>query len=322
VRRSIIFFLITILYSLPSFSAFFNIRKAEKDELIQCGLYLYFTTNSITCPEIDENVTEETYQNFLNALRVSYDSEYKPGDVQEKTGVQDGSFPPISLSDQEWQKKLPEVYRTFEGFKKNIGSFCRNGKSICEKIQKDTENRPMIQRKKCNTFCSANTCKDAFTLSVCRGMNQSQALNTRPICSDDTVKRCLSKENNLNLVKTLAQRGWPAEWNNLEKYWGNVFLATATEPAKGKHIGLRAAQVGGVMAVVVSLPFIIHAAAPGAVLFGGWAAKYLTVHGVDYTRSKVSGFANAKLGKFIKKIGKDVVLVPKAINGCFCQCPS
>ena len=321
-QRSIIFFLMTILYAFPSFSAFFNIRKAEKDELIQCGLYLYFINNGITCPVIAEDVTEEVYKTFLNALRISYDSEYKPGEMQEKGDPQEGSAPKIQLSDQEWRQRLPEVYRTFEGFQANIGSFCQNGKSVCEKIQKDTETRPMTQRKKCNTFCSSNTCKDAFTLSVCYGMNQSTAFNERPICSDDTVKKCLGKENKLNLVKILAQRGWPSEWNNLQKNWGNVFLATGTEPAKGKHIGLRVAQVGGVMAVVVSLPFIVHAAAPGVVLFGGWAAKYLTVHGIDSARSKVSGFARAKLSKFVKKISADVVLVPREINGCFCQCPS
>jgi hypothetical protein len=315
VQRLIIFLLI-ISYACPSFSAFFNIRKAEKDELIQCGLYLYFQHNKITCPEIEEDVTVEIFDTFLKALRLSYDSEYK---LEGTSTVQEGSM--STISEQEWVKKLPEAYQTYDAFKKNIGSFCKNGKSVCQKIQRETENRPMFQRKKCNTFCSANTCKDAFTMATCFAMSQSNALNNQPICPSDTVKRCLRKENNLALVKTLALRSWPREWNDLEAHWDQVFFATATEPAKGKHIGLRMAQAGGVMGVVAALPFLMHAVIPGFVLFGGWSTKYLTVHGIDSSRSKLSGVLRAKLSKLTKKIAGNVSLVSKSIDGCFCQCP-
>ncbi len=64
------------------------------------------------------------------------------------------------------------------------------------------------------------------------------------------------------MPKILKDRGWSNDWKNLGINWDKVFLLTATEPAKGRHLGVRAIQAGTVTAVMAAMPFVIYAVWP------------------------------------------------------------
>jgi len=330
--RLIVFYL--IMHGVSAQAAFFNIRSSEKETMIRCVFYLYLKENRITCPMQQNAVTQEVYEEFLSTLKATYALEYNPTN-QELPVLQESSTPPTEFPlpqkqtggtpSDTWQQPIPEAYLTFEGFQKNIVNFCLTGQGYCQKIQYQTKAPGPFQRKQCDVFCSANTCRDPFTLASCYALNQYAADGTKtdknPICPASTVKNCLKQNRDAKLVTIIAERGWPAEWNNLEKYWGNLFFSTATEPAKGRHLGFRAAQASAVMAVLASLPFVLHVVAPAVfVTTGSWVSHYLAIKAVGHVRSKISQATMEKIKKAMRKVTGGIKLRPKIIDGCYCQC--
>ncbi len=223
---------IILLYSIPSFGAFFNIDKTEKHELITCGFFLYLEANGMDCGHIEEEVQPNLYLKFISDLRKTYD--------------------PLS-KDANWKDKLPKSYQTFEAFKENMIKVCGEGEAVCNRIKKGKSF--FLGRKKCNSFCSTRTCRDMFTLATCHAMDEYG------VCPRNTVKNCLNN-NRPKLEGLLQARGWPTEWDNLDENWTHIFLATAPETAKGASIGVRFVEIGGVAAVAAALPFVLPLAAP------------------------------------------------------------
>ncbi len=229
--------------------AFFNITPLQKHELITCGLDLYLKKNEIDCADLKNGVTTTLYTKFVNDFRPAYDPQ--------------GENP-------DWKENLPLVYRTFDNFKSNIQEICEKGESACRIIKRESYNRKWHQINTCNALCNRNTCKDLFTLSICRAMSEGQ-IDEQDICPPQTIQNCLSK-NIPNLESALAERGWPAEWVNIDEYWDHIFLATAPEIAKGKSVALRAAEIGGgalvvggaAVAAMAFMPMLIGVVAPSA----------------------------------------------------------
>ncbi len=295
-------FLLAFLYSFSANGAFFNIDQQEKHLMITCAFDLFLKKigkkgnqeemdseyeedpqeepesspeNSFDCSHVTNTVTKGLYNRFINEIRNSYDPH---------------------KSDLDWKEKLPEVYQTFESFKQNIQTVCENGETACKQIQGGTYHRSRFQRKTCNSLCSQRTCRDPFTLSVCFAMSENQ-INDQDICPPDTVKNCL-RANSSNLESLLANRGWPTGWANLEESWEHIFLATASDVAKGKSVGFRLLEIGGgtlalggAIAAMAALPMIIAALAPVA----PGAVKYVKGQAINLLRSQASNLANKGL---------------------------
>lgn len=264
------------------------------------------------------------------------------------------NIPPNSPEKHEaWKTKLPNAYLNFETYKKTIQEVCVKGLQVCQGIKADniTNFRKRLRRKKCNSFCSARTCQDPFTLATCYafashsldGLETESVGDDEAICPIDTVKNCLKNGHSQAFVQQLADRGWGDAWDQkkeskkpegheeasdidykhswLKDHWDKVFFLTSTEPAKGKHIGLRIAQGGAVLATVAALPFVLHVAAPALMIkAGSWVSQYGVMKGVDEIRSSISDTTFDKIKKFVKKVSK-AKLTSRMIRHCYCQCP-
>lgn len=282
--------IVTILcHTFSAQGAFFYIDKKEKEQMIQCGFYLYLLHNNISCDHVDETLTEEFYEQFLERLKTIYNKNNAP------------------TSDKSWMQQLPPDYQTFENFRTNIMSTCEVGENVCRIIKYNTLNPSRLQRKQCNTLCSRLTCRDMFTLSSCYAMNTFGIEDDdSPICPDDTVKNCL--QNVRNLPALLSRRQWPAEWENLEQDWDKIFLATSPEAAKGRALGLRLVEIGGVTATLVALPFIAEALFPGAIVIGGTLARKGIV---DLAFAGIKAVKSFAISQVTKQINAGVSTVEK-----------
>jgi hypothetical protein len=228
-----------------SHGAFWNLTQTEKNALAECVLYLYLHENNITCLDEKKAVTEEVYKQFLESAQKNLGSEFAP----------------------RVQAHPSHAFENFDQFKKSIMEVCKKGPKACHYIYNKTQNTSKFQRKECNKYCSAKTCKDVFTLASCYALSaytvegKRKAEGQSPICPLNTVRNCL-KNRDASLKNMIDDRGWPRDWVDIKKNWGNLFFLTATEPAKGRHLGIRAAQAGTVLAVLAAMPFVIHAIWP------------------------------------------------------------
>ena len=313
------FFFALLLLHQGTQAAFFNIKSSEKTRMITCGMSLYLKKMGIDCAQIDKGVSQKMYEDFIAMLQKSQSSEALENHKKPET------------------KELPEQYKTFEKFKETITGICTKGVAECNDLKEKTAKRGSVlrglknakgvqgfkdafKREKCNEYCSANTCKDPFTIATCYAMKEAG------ICQEKNVKNCLEK-NQKNLVEAVNKREWPQEWAVLEKNWEKIFLATASEPAKGKHLGLRFAQLSAATAALAALPFVIHVVAPAAsaVVFAhaGAALHHYLVTKVatkvhDAITDKVQDVAEEAL---LKKMGKITEYKEKILEGCLCKCP-
>jgi len=240
VRLWIIAFL--TLSGASSYAAFWKLRQKEKDAVAECVLYLYLHENKITCATEESAITEDMYRGFLEASK-------------EENAV---------------NPKVPirTTFRDFNDFKAKIVNVCRNGQAACKRIHDKTIKPTKLHRPECNAICSHFTCKnDLFVLSSCYAMSAygldgaKMGEKSTPICPANSVKKCLKNESLLPAM--IKKRGWNISLEGgLSKNWGPLFFLTLTDPAQGRHLGVRIAQAGTVMGVMLAIPFAIHALWP------------------------------------------------------------